>query len=240
MNEDGGLMASDRKVVQSKRGRKVSWSAAAFVLLAVCLLSGSGVLSTAHSHDKIIPSEIRARRFVVVDGAGNERGEFGISPSGLPAVRLWDERKTVVSKLEIDQMGMPRLAFETSAGASLIDFGILERRHPVFILGDADGNRRLGMVVGQAGAVDIALYDTHKQNRCAVSLTPDGDPQILLRDKKGQVRASFMLDDTGTSAVDLFDRKGKERIVFQVDAQGEADAVVFAPDGKAAWSGRRP
>ena len=96
------------------------------------------------------------------------------------------------------------------------------------------------MAVTETGLVTIRLYDTKKKNRCAVSLSPEGDPRIILRDKQGNVRASLMLDDTGTAALVFLNRKQHERIVFQVDAQGQADAAVFGPDGKTIWSASNP
>lgn len=235
-----GSMNGDKNLVESKRTGRMGWSVTILLLLAVCFWLGSGVLSTADSEDKAIPSEIRARRFVVVDANGNERGELGMLPSGQPALRIWDERKTIVGTLEIDQAGMPRFAFEKSSGEPLLELGVLDGEHPVLVLSDADGNRRLGIVVGKPGSVDIALYDTQQRNRCAISLSQDGNPEIVLRDDKGNVRARLMLDDKGTCALDFLNRKGQERIVFQVDAQGQADAIVFGTEGKPTWSASKP
>jgi len=180
--------------------------------------------------------EVRAQRFVVVDDSGKGRGEFGMRSNGEPVLRLWDRDVSISAMVEMDAYGMPRVAFETKNGTPLAELGVLDKRHPIFVLRDADGNRRLAMVVAEAGDVAFGLYDTDRTNRCSLSLDKKGDPRIVLRDKTGEVRARVMQDEEGGSAVDLLDAKGRAHVVFQVDAKGRGDGVVFGSDERPVWS----
>lgn len=231
---------SDRNLVESKTTGKMWWSLTMLVLLAVCFWLGSGVVSTADSKDETVPSEIRARKFVVVDGTGKKRAEFGIMEDGEARMVVWNKRKSTAMSVGVDHSGMPNIVFQNSKREALLELAMLDDKYPAFIMSDADGKRRLGMVVTESGLVTLRLYDTKKKDRCAISLGPDGDPRIVLRDKRGNVRASLILDEKGTSALVLFNRKEQERIVFQVDAQGQADAAVFGLDGKTIWSASNP
>ena len=208
--------------------------------LAVCFWLGLGVLSTAQSEDRAVPVEIRARRFVVVDDTGRERAKFGVMEDGETGMVVWNKKKSTAVSVSMDRFEMPRIVLENSKAEALLDFGILGDRYPVLVMRDANGRRRLGVMVTEGGSVGIGLYDEEKRNRCGVALGRDGHPQITLKDDKGRVRASLMLDGRGACALDLFDPKGQERIVLQVDAQGHADAVVFGPNGEATWSASRP
>ena len=208
------------------------------VALAALLWLGLATQLVARGGVETGQREVRAQRFVVVDDAGNERAELGILASGQPSLRIWDEARTIAATLEIDQAGMPRLAFENIGGAPLTELGVLDKRYPVFILRSADGKRRLGVAVAEAGVVSIGLYDTHKRNRCSLSLDEDGQPQLRLKDGKGNDRVRLMIGSDGACALDLLDPKGRERAVLQVDGQGEPDGVLLGPDRKPLWSAR--
>ena len=156
--------------IEAKRMRKVGFTQILGVSLVAYVCFAVGGLRTTAGDAKTIRDEIQARRFVLVDGAGKERGEFGIMQGGEPALRIWDEGRTMIATLEIDHAGMPRLAFESVGGAPLpvIALGVQDKRHPVFMLYDGDGRRRVGMAVGEAGAAIMGLYDTRKRNRCSL------------------------------------------------------------------------
>lgn len=233
-------MSSDTKMAELKGPGKMQRAVILLLPLAVCFWLGSRVLGTANGQDRSVPGETRARKFVVVDDAGQERAQFGLVDDGEVGLVVWNEKKSAAVSVSIDRFGMPRVALENSKAQHLLSLGILQDLYPVVLIADANGQRRLGLTVLEDGSVAFAMYDAEKRNRCAISLSKEGNPRIVMRDAKGQDRARLMLDDKGTCALDLLDGKGREHIVLQVDAEGQGDAAVFGPDGKRKWSAEKP
>jgi hypothetical protein len=212
-----------------------------FVILAALggfLWMGRDASFVARGGVDPVQSEVRAQRFVVVDSAGNERAELGIRPDGKPALRLWDDTRTLLAQLEIDQAGMPRLAFETGDGTPLVQLGVLDKQYPVFIMGGADGKRGIGMAVGEGMAATIGLYDSKNTSRLRLSLDEKGHPVLRLKDEQGTDRVRLMIGSDGSCALDLLDPKERPRSVLQVDAHGEPDLALLKSDGMPIWSAR--
>jgi hypothetical protein len=199
-----------------------------------------GPASAADPEETKPPREVRAQRFVLVDDAGTEQGEFGMTPKGEPVVRLWNKARGMAATLGIDEGGMPHVSLESFDGQPVAEMIVLDKQIPAFVMNGADGRRRVGIVVTDGGMPFIGLYDNDKRNRCVISLDRKGSPQVVMRDGNDEPRVHLMVDDTQTCALDLFDREGHERMVFQVDGQGRADAVIFGPDRLPVWcSGKR-
>ena len=232
------LTGSDRTLAKKERARKIGWSVTMFLGGLVCAWLSVGALSAPHSNDDIVPEEIRARKFVVVDESGKGRAEFGILEDGQAVMVVWNEKASTAVSVGMDRFGMPRVAFENSKAEALLELGILEDRFPVLILNDANGTRRLGMVVSDTGLASIGLYDKKKRPRCAISVDESGSPQIVMRDGRGQARGSLMVHDKSGAAVSLLDPEGRERALIQVNPEGEPDAALLGPSGEPIWSAR--
>lgn len=228
-----------RKVTALKRTTKMALSVGLLVPLAIGFWLGSSVPSTAHGEGESVPNEIRARNFVVVDDTGKDRAKFGIIEDQVEMV-LWNKNRSTSLSVSMDRSGMPRITFENSQAQPLLELVMIEDKYPAFVMSDAKGRRRLGMVITDTGVVVLSFYDTKKRGRCTITVDGDGIPQIALKDDKGNVRAIFVLDDKGTCGLGLLNSQSQGRIVFQVDAEGQAEAVVFGPDGKATWSAGKP
>lgn len=127
--------------------------------LAVVLVVAAGVPAWTWSAGS--PDELRAKRFVLVDDAGNDRGSFGLLVAGEPWLSLWNKAGDEVS-LVIDDEG-PRLSLWTS-----------DRRRNVQ-LGIRDGSPTL-------------QFNRPPFSRIELVLTKDsGEPRVLLRDARGNV-----------------------------------------------------
>jgi len=181
-------------------------------------------------------AEVRARRFVLIDASGKERGEFSMTPGGKPALRIWDRKATVSATVEIDPRGMPRVALQQTDGKPLIEFGVLAKEHPVFLMHDGTGVRRVGFVVADQQEVAALLYDGSGERRLRVGLDDDGNPQLVLRDKNGRGRIHITHNEQGGAGLDLLDAKGRARAVVQVDSTGEGTMGVIGSDGKPTWT----
>ena len=130
------------------------------LILAVVLLVAAGV--PAWTWSAVTPEEIRAKRFVLVDDAGNERGSLGFLGAGEPWLSLSNRAGDEVS-LVIGNEG-PKLSLWTSDRQRNVQLGILSGGSPVLQL-----NRP-------------------PFSRIELVLTKDSDePRVLLRDARGHV-----------------------------------------------------
>lgn len=225
-----------RNLIEPGTRRRVGAAMTMFVALGAFLWMDRDARLVAQSQVETVQTEIRAQSFVVVDNAGKERGVFGILPSGQAGVRIWDAGKTIAATFEIDQRGMPRMAFEKTDGTPLVQIGVYDKQYPVFILSDGAGIRRLGLAITNDGTINLILNDTSKKSKCRIAVGSDGEPRIVLHDKRGEARVSLMVANDGMCAVELFDQEGQSHVVFVVDDEGHADAAVLGRDGKAIWS----
>jgi len=180
--------------------------------------------------------EIRASRYILVDSAGKERGEFGMTADGEPALRVWDRESSVSATVEIDSRGMPRVALERSDGHPLVELGVLDKEHPVFLMHDGAGVRRVGLVVAGEQEVATLVYDGAGQQRLRVGLDKSGNPEITMRDENGEGRVHITHNEKGGAGIDLFDSKGRARAVLQVDSAGSGAAALVGSDGKPIWT----
>ena len=213
------------------------------LLLVFALFVGSlglifGARSGSDSKLGGFPDEIRARRFVAVDDAGKVTAEFGMLSNGTPGMTVWDNKANVVAVLGVDNGGSPRFFFQSETGIPLLSLGIGEKRFPVIMFNAPDGTRRLGMVLTDTGEVTLQLYDSTKQNRCALRVGKEGQPQLVLRDQHGNVRAGVMVHDDVGSGLQLLDREERTRAMIQVNNEGEPDAALLGPNDELLWSAR--
>lgn len=195
--------------------------------LAAFIWATAGTAGCGRPEGISTSAEVRARKFIVIDDGGMERAEFGMSEGGEVAMVIGNKKRGTAVWVGTDSEGDSRVAFANTKGEVLLELVMVDEKHPAFIMSDANGLRRLGMVITDTGLVTIRLNDSNKQNRCAISVDEDGYSSIIFRDEKGKTRARLMQHEMGTGSLDLLDQEERPRIVLQVDANGKADAVVF-------------
>ena len=209
-------------------------------LVTACTWLAVGAENTVQSDGEGVKIEVRAQRFIVVDKAGTERARLGILENGEAGMTIGNKEKTASVSIALDRFGGPRITLMNGKGEELFALGIMKDKHPVLVMSDEQGTRRLVMIVGSGGAVTIELNDTKQKGRCTIALAETGEPKILLKDNQERVRASLTLLDSGTVALDLWDRNGRARVVFQINPEDIADAAVFGADGLPIWSAGTP
>ena len=209
-------------------------------------LVGVGLWFAVASEDAItnnggdVSIEIRAQRFVVVDETGTERARFGILEHGEPGMIIWTKKKTAALTATIDRLGGPRVTLTERGGEDLLTLGIANDRHPLLVMTDETGRRRLVIMAGTGAGASVGLYDAQQRNRCTIALRESGEPEITLKDAQERIRGDFMMDQNGTVALALWDRNREARVVFQINPENIADAAVFGVDGVPIWSASNP
>lgn len=220
----------------TKPTQRRSWNALMVLAMAGCFWLGTGAVGSARDEGEKIANEIRARRFVVVDGKGEPRVEIGRLGERETGIVVWDNKRANAVAVAVSDVGMPHVTFQNGNGQSPLELAMIKGKLPVFVMRDAEGKRRLSMVGAEDGQIGVRLYDGRENNRCEISLGPNGQPRVVLRDNQGTARTRLLLDDAGRAALDFVSTQDHPRIVFQVDANGEATAAIFSKDDKPLWS----
>jgi len=201
------------------------------VVIVLCL--GQARQGAGQGAPSRVEREVRARNFVVVDDAGNKRGELGLLPSGEVRVVLRGKGKRA-AYVGVDSRGMPLVALAGARGEPILELGALGDA-PVLVLRDAEGHRRIGITVGDGSSAGIGLYDLHGTSRCLLSLGRDGHPQLSLSDDRGTARASIVVESPGTNGFDLTDERGRVRLSLQLGNGGQPAAAALDASGRVIW-----
>jgi hypothetical protein len=138
--------------------REIYWCK--FIGCSVVVIVGLSLLLGASSSK--VPEEIRAKRFLVMDPAGNAVGEFSAT-EGIPALKLSDPRggaRVVLSH-----------GYDTGSGLAILDGK--QRR--------ADLSRRLD------DSIALDLFDKEGKLRTVIALTGDGRPELVFHETGGKV-----------------------------------------------------
>ena len=115
------LKTADSKLGDDTVTRCDSRTVTMFFLMAVCLSLVFGLVALAYGEGRMVPQEMRAQRFVLVDDLGKERAELGIRANGEPRLTLWNQQRTVSASLGMDDAGRPHIALSTDNGIDTAD-----------------------------------------------------------------------------------------------------------------------
>ena len=222
--------------------RRYRYSSRAAILLASTALLVAPMSATQSS------SELRAKKFALVDDAGSTRGQLANNADGGVDLTVFDKRGKSRLVTGVDGSNTPffalRNAESTSASISLAAIG---PGNPVFRLADSSGRARLSSsVVGD----DVVLTLTGTKNRHAAVLAVEGQtarlslsdstgtdrlwaairnesPVIQFLDTKGVPRSGFTTvnDDTGVA------------VVTQSPGAAQPGLVLYGKDMKLLWAG---
>jgi hypothetical protein len=103
--------------------------------------------------------------------------------------------------------------------------GVVHARQ--FVLHDADGNSRGGLVLTPEGGSRLVMKDRTGTERLRMTLLADGSPGISLADADGRSRIVLGFLPDQTANIVLADRFGRTRAVFGL-MPDESSTLVFA------------
>jgi hypothetical protein len=233
-----------------------TWSrfSLAFALLVAAVPGTVALFGTLQAAPKV-QAAVEARRFVLRDARGQQRGPPEIGSNETAFLTLSDttgRARAIVGASDdgasvalMDGAGRPRFwvsaqpepvlllydrACETRASFRLG----AERDQPVLELGDDKKNPRLRVQIGPDGAPAVELRDETGATRATVTLRGDGTPGVFLADRGGTTRAAFsvMPAPSESSYVHLADQQGRPRLALAAQAGGGA-VLVYDEAGKA-------
>lgn len=173
----------------------------------------------------VVPKEVRAERFVLVDEAGRERAELAMVDEQ-PMLRLLDEAGVARAQFGFGDVGAEGVHF-FEPELSLLDADGQKRAvvnlvagHPQLMLLDEMGNILVNLAAMAPLDVSLSMYDSQSQRRMffGYSGINGDDPEISMADSVGNMRAALSLIDGGPGLF-LFDETGKERVMLRAIAE---------------------
>ena len=169
-----------------------------------------GVPAAAQTAAGKVQDEVIAKKFVLVDGAGKTRASLQTTtgPDGgeYPILTLVDDKGQMRAGLCLSKGGNPALSFYDDTRAYRLGVKLLEDGRPsVGVI--TPGKGMVGLGIRQDG-LGFILADAAGKQRAGLVLLPDGTPQLGLYDAAGSPRAALSLDAAGSPDLGLFKANG--------------------------------
>ena len=177
------------------------------VAVAVVLILASTVVVMGQAFPQM-ETEIRSRRFVVVDRYGKARAFLGLGSKG-PRIILIDPTGTRRAMLGLDREG-PAFGFYDADGKVRLALS-LDSKGPAVGLRDANEKLRIGLGVAAEGPA-LDLYNAMEKRGAVLHLTATG-PSILLKDTKGNTRVALAVTLRQGPILGLLD--ANERVIWR-------------------------
>lgn len=185
------------------------------------LLAGIGLGAAAPRPPQLIPeapltgssvSEVRAKRFVLVDDAGKLRAVLGAATRGAVSLGLLDNDDKIRSVLIVDSNGTPRLELFAADETRRVVLSVFPNRSGLGIFGEAGRGGAVLDVVAD-GAASLGLTDSKERSRAGL-LRSDGTTVLNFNDTSEKVRAALGVGSDGGPRLGIWDKEGKR--IWQV------------------------
>ncbi|MCW5891778.1 MAG: hypothetical protein KIT14_14700 [bacterium] len=147
--------------------------------------------------------EVRAERFVLVDGDGRRRAALGPADDGATGLLLYDAQERAKAQLVLDGSGAAHVK-----------------------LHERDGDVAAWLAVARSGSPSLYLRGVSRHDRgvrghAEVCVDEHGCPVLSLHDREGQARVLLSLDDRdGRPSLSFSDAQGNSRLVLSEDGSG--------------------
>lgn len=185
--------------------------------------------------------EVRAKRFVLVDNAGKERGAlavfadtvdletFELTPRDMVALDLRNKGNTARLAVSQDSAG---LSFSSFTGARSLMVMRSDGRSSLSLWRSGGGERveTAGIRVRPDGSTGLSLRDKNGQARLNLSLAQDGSPYMAFVDNSNQTSIAMEGSDQ-TRRLVLADQTGAVRVALSTLASGRPVVLLLDASG---------
>jgi hypothetical protein len=153
-------------------------------------------------------SEVRAKRFLLVDDTGKLRAVLGAATGGAVSLGLLDNDDKIRSVLIVDANGTPRLEMLGADETRRVVLSVFPNRSGLGVFGEG---ARGGAILDVAadGTVTFGLTDRKEHTRAGLLLLPDGTALLNLSDTTQRVRAALGIGNDGSPGLGMWDPDGK-------------------------------
>ncbi|MBN1918399.1 MAG: hypothetical protein JW889_10845 [Verrucomicrobia bacterium] len=171
---------------------------------ALCIaVIGALLLTAATAPD---PAEVKAQRFILVDGEGQQYGILGVSESGEPGLAFQDKDGTV--RVALTLVGAPGLTLYDSNGKARATLDVPGDQPRMQLLDENETTRLVG------ATSTLSFLDPDGTERAHLAVL-NNEPHFAFFDPQGKARVA--LDVTrGETRMRLFDGNQKGRVGFGI------------------------
>jgi len=132
-----------------------------------------------------VQDTVRAKRFEVVDDAGETRIVLAVAADGSPRLAFYDENGKPRVGLIVLPDGNSGLDFFDQNGKIRAMLGVLPDGSLALDFNDENGKLRAALGLDADGRPGLTLYDQDGNGRAGLILLPDGSPALSLLDENG-------------------------------------------------------
>lgn len=169
------------------------------------------------------PEEVKAKRFILVDSAGETIGQWRADHEGFPALHM--------------QKGNNQVYLATGQPGVLVRGG--DGRRGGFLGLEPDGSAKLQLqserfidgvhlVVRPDGSSGMYANDQKGFARVAIQTTAEGAASLGVQDERGRLRGALGLDDGKTSYMSLLDSHAQQRVgMLQPADRGDSAQMII-------------
>ena len=215
--------------------RVMKWT----VVLLAAVVAIMGLVGATLRKKPNAVEEVRAKRFVLVDQAGKQRGlwavfrdtvdleTFELKPHDMVALDMRSKGNTARIAVSSDSAGFSLSSLTGSRSLTLMRS---DGRVSTSMWRSGSGPQEtVGMRVRSDGSTGLALHDAEGRPRINLSLAPDGSPYLSFFDQRQ--RPSIALEGAeATRRLVLADKSGAVRLALSTLASGRP--VVLLLDAK--------
>ncbi len=171
--------------------------------------------------------EVRASRFVLVDDAGQERGDLAVTSDGAARLRIEGAANDLSVWVGVNENG-PSVAILDEAGKVAVEMTVFKGDR---IIALRDSERiRVGLRAWQNGSATVTLWDQSGKKRAQLE-SADEVAGFVTFDPQGVVRGSFGVADPGLPSNVLYDEAGRPRLGLVFESDGSARLFVLDENG---------
>ena len=176
--------------------------------LVAMMIGALAIITLGAATDQEKPAEIRAKKFILEDNSGNERGVFSVGEKGVGMELIGTEGKPQVT------------LYADDSGQGLY-------------LSDVNGKERIGLWA-KGKDVQVAVSDSSEKQRLEMAIRND-QPEIILSDANGTKRIMMKIEETN-SLLTLSDINGKLRIKLGMMRDNFPNLTLSGAGGEPFWA----
>ena len=161
--------------------------------LASGLVLTLGLLGTMVFRSDLLPAPsrvaadvIEARQIVLVDAAGQPRGEWGVAGNGDARLLILDEDGRQRLTLSVGDDGVPGLSLANAAGQRRVALGLLADETTSLVFADGGGVPRAVLGLTRGEAASLVFADSDGVSRMGMGVDRSGTGSLMLPEEPAE------------------------------------------------------
>lgn len=192
---DTGVRAMDEWVVSHVRSLEASVrrlrAALVMVVVAAIVWGGAPLLLQAGREAGVLPGDaypetVRAKEFVLLDGAGAERGTWTVDDAGSARFHLRDQEGVARMRLSVLDTGSPGMSLRDEQGRAQVVLAALPSQSGSLAFADHGGTTRVVLGMAQDDGATLVFADARGETRAGIGVTATGEPTFVLLESEGE------------------------------------------------------